>query len=60
MVDTRSGVAGACVASHVMEELSNDLVRVPDPRPQTVAKAVADWDELKYHEYVTHSAAQVF
>lgn len=60
MVVTSNGVPGAGVASHVVEELKLELVRVPDLHPQTVAKAVADWDELKNHEYVTHSAAQVF
>lgn len=60
MVVTRSGVCGTGVASHVVEELKLAFVHAPIPRPQTVERAAADWDELKNHEDVTNSAAQVF
>jgi len=60
MVVTRSGVCGAGVASHAVEELNLAIVRAPNPLPKTVPKAAADWDELKNHEDVTNSAAQVF
>ena len=59
-VVTRSGVCGAGVASHVVEELKLANVHAPNPRPQTVERAAADWDELKNHEYVANSAAQVY
>jgi len=58
MVATNSGVPGVGVASHVVEELKLGFAHAPNPHPQKVAKAVADWEELKNHEYATYSAAQ--
>ena len=60
MAVTRSGICGAGAVSHVVEELRNAFVHVPNPGLQTVARAVAFLDELRNHEYVINSAAQVF
>lgn len=60
MVATRSGVCGVCAASHAAEELKLAIVHAPNPLSQTVERPAAEWDELKNHEDVTNSAAQVF
>ena len=60
MVATRCGVCGVCAASHAAEELKLAIVHAPNPPSQTVERPAAEWDELKNHEDVTNSAAQVF
>ena len=42
MVVTRSGATGVCVASHVTEGISVDLVHAPILQMQTEAKTAVD------------------
>lgn len=59
MVDIRSGVAGACVASHVMGDISVAIVRAPIPHRQTEDETAGSLDEQKDGKNATRTSAQV-
>lgn len=59
MAITHSGVAGVCVASHVMGEISAANVHAPTPRLQTEDETAGDLDEQKNGKDATHTSAQV-
>ena len=59
MVVIRHGVAGVCVASHVVVELGVAIVHAPIPHRQTEDEAAGDVETQQKREDATRKNAQV-